>query len=241
MDNCDAVLLAAYNITVSTTSKKLHENIHDFLLTTDYQQVKSKINTGGGAGFLGFNFNANFTQEDFNEWKTKAEKLKKSDFNEDLAFQFIQKSVNPDVIKAWLECKRLHAPNRNGLVLTVVDNGANIASTLSWNPQYEGDDAPIILDCIVSGAVVENPLLRGEKMHYNYTMFIQRQPFNAVQIVVNTNKGSLNHFIPAAEPAISWEETRPSLPESNNSNPMRQAAEETKRKLDLLFQSGEDF
>lgn len=238
MDNCDSILFAAHDTKVINTAEELHEHIYDFLLTTNYQQAKNQIQTGGGAGFLGFNFSANFTKDDFNEWKTIAKKLKKSDFNKALAFQFIQKSVNPDVIKAWLECKKLHAPNRNGLVLTVADNGANIASTLSWYSRYDGDDAPIIQDFIVSGAVVENPLLRGEKMPYNYTMFIQRQPFNAVQIVVNTSKGSLNHFIPAAEPAVEWEKTRPTLPESQN---ISQDYLETKRIVRELINSGEDF
>ena len=246
MDNCDAILFtnAAQDKTSINLKDDLTEYIYDLLSTADSEE-KQKDSSGGGGlsgGFGSFRIKADFSQDNLTKWKKQVKQNGRSAFTKDLALEFLRESVNPDVVKAWLECKKQEL-SKKGLSYQVEENSDTINLKLEWAPSHEQDAPPKIIDFIVEGAEVKNPPSIGKKIpSFDYVIVLKREHLDKeVTIVLNTDKGTIQHCVPSQRPSLPWkkvENTENTLdqPQKNPS-----ALEQTREALNKLIAQREDI
>jgi hypothetical protein len=199
-DDCDKLVNAGevFNITKVDISKKLNEQISQWLKRTTYHEFKTAANLGLEIDIGPIALNANSSQDDwgrFEMWLSQGHEIR---INEADAISIFQKTASRDILDAWLACKR----NRNGWTLTpkVMKGEKDATIDIVFNSTQGVDagnaSAEISSGGTISGEVPET-FTRGETK----TILCQRSGSDKdTVIVVHSNRGDATATIPADPP-----------------------------------------
>jgi Putative binding domain, N-terminal/Viral BACON domain len=207
-DACDAVLKqGVFNLTTVNSQKSVQDNLYEWLKTTTWSSFQQAQSGGLTLGFpikgIPFSLSASYTQSDFQQWQQAVDQGKIENFTSEEFLQIVQRSVSVDLVNAWLEC--IKSTSGVGLSCSHTVNGdLGIIFSFRYAPNSTGDIPPIVAPYgwQVTGASVPNGFGPGSEIPIGGASIIltRTSATTAVNIVLNTTKGSCTRFVPGAKP-----------------------------------------
>jgi len=213
MSKCDSILTqqgGIFDTMVSDTSKSLAENLYDWLETATYQQYQDAVNAGINIPLpvngVPLQFGATYSQNDFNNWQQQAKQGNERHFTDVEAHTIVTKTVDPQIVEAWLKCIAWDKFGVDWYSLVDRENPANIVFTSGWKRNSPQDDAPKITSFVVLDGTVQepNPFKPGAILPdggMSVVITREREPagdelYPGVTITLNTEKGTATEAVP---------------------------------------------
>lgn len=222
MDNCDAILKAGiFNDILVRQDRSVAENVFEWLKTSTYSEVKNKIDAGLKVALpiegIPLDLGANFTEDEFNQWKQDVDQGRARNFAEHEALTLVQRSVDQGIVTAWTIC--MDRKYGAGLSLSISEphEQQGLVLTARYIPNDVTDAPPTIQGLRVLGATPLLDLAGFEVEIGGTAVILQRQAgiglfertqdrkveitktevYAPITVALQTTKGSRDVQVPA--------------------------------------------
>lgn len=208
--NCSDILRwGVFDEIYIDTSRSLSESLYEWLRSVDYGTLKQKVDSGLQIGFpiegVPLSIKGSVSVDEYEQWRRDVDEGRTRHFTENETMTMWKKSVNKDIVDAWLKCNEPKA----GLQATSNVQEPFITITYSYSPIKLDDAYPIVTEFIVEGATCGKPLVPGTEIPYQgITVVLTRTGTGPVVVILNTDSGSLVNTFEALEVP----DTKPVLP-----------------------------
>ena len=231
MDSCDDILKQGiFNEILTKQDRSVSENVFEWLKTSTFSEVKKKIDAGLKVALpikgIPVNIGANFTEDEFNQWKQDVDQGRARNFSEQESLTLVQRSVDQGIVKAWLDC--LDKKFGVGLSLSISEphDQQGLVLTIRYVPNDVTDAPPTVQRLDVSGAIPRNDLTGVEIEFGGTAVILQRQ----------AGRGLIDRTVTATEEIIKEEIYVPvtvSLQTDKGARDVQIPAFETERRVPL--------
>ena len=205
---CDAILKhGVFDSILMDQSRSVAENVFAWLSTTDYGTFTDKQGSGFDIGFvykgIPIKFQGSHTEDEFKDWKKALASGNARQFTESEAMQIVQRNASKTIVDAWLNCIKVTSPaTQTGLIggIDGPDDSSTIVIFVRYLPTSISDFPPLVTTngFQISGGRTQYPLIAGQEIPLAGTrILVSREGREAVTVLINTTKGSIQATAPA--------------------------------------------
>jgi hypothetical protein len=185
--------------------KNIGQSLYEWQRKSDYQTVKGKVDAGLKVGFpikgVPVTGDADFSEDKFNEWKSKVDSGMGRAYSETEAIRILRSTISESITEAWTECIRKSSEPNVGLIASLqeLDSPEYLAFAVRYIPSRQTDTPPFVAPngFQVAGAIAVAPLNDGDEIPYGGVgTLLKRNPNDAVSVQLNTTAGAITESVP---------------------------------------------
>ncbi|HDR4871998.1 hypothetical protein ACTFO4_25505 [Bacillus cereus group sp. MYBKT14-1] len=230
MDECRDILQnGIFDDHDLTNRNSFKSKLKQWLLNLTYNQVKEM--KGGGLSFnipiviediptpFEFDLDGNYSEDEFKQFQSFLSQGTIKDFESDSYYNTTSHTVNPLIVKAWIDCMKLSSSQppvpqppvqlpgpppieefQPGLKSSLTEYDEHTLIFKTWYVPFGANDPyPKVLDFKVLGGTYNNFSV-GDSISYPKNIIIKRTGHEPLLITLTTDKGETTNQLPATKP-----------------------------------------